>query len=54
MGLDKGWPNICQALDGQKFQELADVPPPVTEGPKKHNPEIYVHPYGRKRTGGPD
>jgi 5-methylcytosine-specific restriction protein B len=26
MGLDKGWPNICQALDGQKFQELADVP----------------------------
>ena len=42
MGLDKGWPNICQALDGQKFQELADVPPPVTEGPKKSTTRKYT------------
>ncbi|EPB9885651.1 AAA family ATPase [Yersinia enterocolitica] len=42
MGLDKGWPNICQALDGQKFQELADVPPPVTVGPKKSTTRKYT------------
>lgn len=35
MGLNMAWPNICQALEGRKFQELADVPPPVAEGPKK-------------------
>lgn len=42
MGLNMAWPNICQALDGQKFQELADVPPPVTEGPKKSTTRKYT------------
>ncbi len=35
MGLDRAWPNICQALSGPIFQELADVPPPRQEGPKQ-------------------
>jgi hypothetical protein len=35
MGLNMAWPNICQALEGRKFQELAQVPPPVAEGPKQ-------------------
>ncbi|TWD54300.1 5-methylcytosine-specific restriction protein B [Agrobacterium vitis] len=35
MGLKQAWPNICQALEGQKFLELADVPPPITKGPKQ-------------------
>lgn len=42
MGLNMAWPNICQALDGQKFQELADIPPPVTEGPKKSTTRKYT------------
>lgn len=35
MGLNMAWPNICQALEGRKFLELANVPPPVAEGPKQ-------------------
>lgn len=35
MGLNMAWPNICQALEGRKFQELAGVPPPTGEGPKQ-------------------
>ncbi|MCW1874886.1 AAA family ATPase [Erwinia sp. INIA-01] len=42
MGLKMAWPNICQALDGKIFQELADVPPPRTEGPKKSTTRKYT------------
>lgn len=35
MGLNMAWPNICQALEGRKFQELADVSAPLAEGPKQ-------------------
>lgn len=35
MGLNMAWPNICQALEGRKFLELANVPPPSAEGPKQ-------------------
>lgn len=35
MGLSMAWPNICQALEGKKFQELADVPPPLADGPQQ-------------------
>ena len=35
MGLKMAWPNICQALEGRKFLELAGVPPPVAEGPRQ-------------------
>jgi len=34
MGLHMAWPNICQALEGRIFLELARVPPPTAEGPK--------------------
>ena len=32
LGLNQAWPNICQALRGRKFLELADVPPPQSFG----------------------
>ena len=32
LDLNKAWPNICQALAGNKFQELAQVPPPERIG----------------------
>ena len=32
LGLNQAWPNICQALDGRKFLELAQVPPPEPIG----------------------
>ena len=32
LGLNDGWPNICQALTGKKFLEMADVPAPVRIG----------------------
>lgn len=35
MGLNMAWPNICQALEGRKFQELAHVAQPIAEGPKQ-------------------
>jgi 5-methylcytosine-specific restriction protein B len=35
MGLNMAWPNICQALEGRKFLELARVPSPVAQGPKQ-------------------
>ena len=31
--LNDAWPNVCQALKGKKFQELANVPPPTQDGP---------------------
>ena len=30
--LNEAWPNICQALAGRKFIELAQVPPPERDG----------------------
>ncbi|WP_245259322.1 AAA family ATPase [Methylobacterium sp. 77] len=35
MGLHMAWPNICQALEGRLFLQLANVPPPAAEGPKQ-------------------
>ena len=32
LGLKEGWPNICQALAGRKFQALAQIPPPERIG----------------------
>ena len=32
LGLNEAWPNICQALAGRKFRELAQVPPPERIG----------------------
>lgn len=33
MGLNKAWANVCQALRGEMFLELANVEAPVVEGP---------------------
>lgn len=35
MGLQMAWPNICQALEGRLFLELANLPPPTAEGPRQ-------------------
>ncbi|TIX93577.1 AAA family ATPase [Rhizobium sp. P44RR-XXIV] len=35
MALNMAWPNICQALEGRKFLEMARVPSPIAEGPKQ-------------------
>jgi 5-methylcytosine-specific restriction protein B len=35
MGLHMAWPNICQALEGPLFLQLANVPAPAAEGPKQ-------------------
>jgi 5-methylcytosine-specific restriction protein B len=35
MGLHMAWPNICQALEGRLFLDMANVPPPAAEGPKQ-------------------
>lgn len=32
LGLDRAWPNICQALMGAKFLEMAEVDPPERSG----------------------
>ena len=32
LGLNEAWPNICQALAGRKFRELAQIPPPERIG----------------------
>ncbi|MEW4448734.1 AAA family ATPase [Qipengyuania sp. JC766] len=32
LGLHDAWPNICQAMRGRKFHEMADVPPPQSFG----------------------
>ncbi|WP_300396181.1 AAA family ATPase [Henriciella sp.] len=33
LNLNQAWPNVCQALKGRRFQEYANVPPPLQEGP---------------------
>src|SRR3546814_709740 len=35
LGLNQAWPNICQAMRGRKFLDLADVPPPQSFGADK-------------------
>ena len=41
LGLKEAWPNICQALAGPKFQELAQVPPPERIGAEKSSATVY-------------
>lgn len=33
LGKQNAYPNVCQALVGRKFQDLANVPPPTMQGP---------------------
>ncbi len=39
--LNAAWPNICQALAGRKFQELAQVPPPQRIGANQSSATIF-------------
>ena len=41
LGLNKAWPNICQALAGPKFQELAQVPPPERIGADQSSATVF-------------
>ena len=41
LGLNEAWPNICQALAGPKFQELAQVPPPEQIGANQSPATVY-------------
>ena len=39
--LKQAWPNICQALAGRRFQELAQVPPPERIGADQSSATIF-------------
>ena len=39
--LNTAWPNICQALAGPKFQELAQVPPPGQIGADQSSATVF-------------
>ncbi|MES1949822.1 ATPase [Salinisphaera sp. S4-8] len=41
MGLEDAFPNVCQALGGNKFQQLARVPPPVHTEPNPSSSTIF-------------
>ena len=41
LDLNEAWPNICQALAGRKFQELAQVPPPEQIGANQSPATVY-------------
>ena len=41
LGLNEAWPNICQALAGSKFRELAQVPPPERIGADQSSATIF-------------
>lgn len=39
--LNDGWPNICQALTGKKFLEMADVPTPRRTGAEQSPATVF-------------
>lgn len=41
LGLKEAWPNICQALAGRKFQDLAQVPPPERIGADQSSATVF-------------
>ena len=41
LGLKEAWPNICQALAGRKFRELAQVPPPERVGADQSSATVF-------------
>ena len=41
LNLNEAWPNICQALAGRKFQELAQVPPPEQIGADQSSATVF-------------
>lgn len=43
MGLKDAFPNICQALGGEKFQNLAQVPPPTSTEPNPSSSTVFTY-----------
>jgi 5-methylcytosine-specific restriction protein B len=41
LGLNQGWPNICQAVTGSKFLEMADVGPPEQIGANQSPATVF-------------
>jgi 5-methylcytosine-specific restriction enzyme B len=41
LGLDQAWPNICQAITGHKFLEMADVKPPERIGAEQSSSTVF-------------
>ena len=46
LGLSAAHANVCQALGGRKFQEMASVPPPKTEGPMASSTTSFIYDLG--------
>lgn len=45
MGLRDAFPNICSALGGEKFQQLAQVPPPSHTKPNPSSSTIFTYKF---------
>ena len=43
MRLKDAFPNICQALGGEKFQNLAQVPPPTSTEPNPSSSTVFTY-----------
>lgn len=43
LSLDNSFPNICSALEGRKFQELAGVPPPTSTIPNPSSTTVFTY-----------
>lgn len=41
LGFTQAWANVCQALTGAKFLELAEVDPPRRDGPRASSTTVY-------------
>jgi 5-methylcytosine-specific restriction protein B len=41
LGLNQAWPNICQAISGNKFLEMADVEPPERIGVDQSSATVF-------------
>jgi 5-methylcytosine-specific restriction enzyme B len=41
-GLVKNWANVCQALEGEIFQQMASVPAPTRSGPERSTTTEYT------------
>ncbi|MCT8266482.1 hypothetical protein NYQ83_04290 [Afifella sp. JA880] len=41
LGLNLGWPNICQALRGKTFQNMAQTPEPEPVGPDQSSATVF-------------
>lgn len=46
LGLTAAHANVCQALSGRKFQELASVPAPAIEGPMASSTTTFTYELG--------